>query len=406
MESKNVNLIDYIYVLVKWRKLIVTYFLIVTVAAVIISLLLPKWYRSTAVIMPPTTSFPGLEIASLVSKLPISGLGLPGMGSEETQSFMAILKSRTLMERLIYRFDLINVYEKKDIELALRAFSENIEIVLEDEGQISISVLDKDPERAAGMAQTMVSALDSIYTNLNVQKARNDRVFIEDRLNQNKRDLKTAEEKLRDFQSEHGVVDIPEQTKAAIIGAAELQSQIYATEVELGTKKIYFAADHVEVMLTQSKLRELKKKLAELKLGVPGNRNGSINKNDDLFIPFESVPDLGMEYFRLFREVEVQNRIFEFLTQMYEQAKIEEAKDTPSLQVLDSPRVPLRKAKPKRAIVVLVACLFSLILTCIYVFSKEFFSNLGNRDSSSAEKLHWIRDQLKNDLSFRKKNRS
>lgn len=401
IESKNVNLIDYFYVLVKWRKLIIINFMIVSVAAVIISILMPKWYQSTAVIMSPKSQSLGLDIASMVSKLPISGLGLP-VGSTETQAFMAILKSRTIMEEIIRKYDLIRVYERKDIELTLKALAENVDVALGDEGQIVLSVLDRDPERAAAMASSLVSALDSIHTQLNVQKARNDRIFVEERLTKNKKDLKKAEEQLKTFQEEYGVVDVPEQTKAAIATAAEIQGIIYASEVELRTKEKYLAPNHDEIINLKRKLNELKKKLGELKFGVE-SANGGFANRDNLFVPFESVPNIGLEYIRLLREVEVQNKIFEFLTQMYEQAKIEEAKETPSLQVLDHPRVPLRKAKPKRAIIVIVAALFSLVLSSLYVFAKEFMNNVMIQNSQSSERMRWIRDQMKSDFNFFRK---
>ena len=242
--EKKVNLIDYLYVFVKWRKLLITNFFIVCVVAIVISLLLPKWYESSAVIMPPKSDFNNLNISALVSKLPFGGLGIP-MGSEEVQAFMAILKSRTIKEIVINKFNLIEVYEKKDIERTLEALEDNIEGTLGDEGQILLSVLDQEPKRAAEMANTLLSALDSIYTQLNIQKARNDRIFIEKRFTQNKEDLKTAEEQLKAFQEKYGVIDIPEQIRVAIGSAAEIQTLIYMTEIELGIKQENLASSRL-----------------------------------------------------------------------------------------------------------------------------------------------------------------
>lgn len=404
MENKKTNLIDYLYVVVKWRKLIVTNFLVVSIISVIISLLLPKWYRATAVIMPPQNDFSNLGLSTLVSKLPFSGLGIP-LGSSEVQSFMAILKSRTIMEIVINRFDLTHVYKKKDIERTLKAFANNVDVTLGDEGQIILSVLDKSPERAAEMASTFLTSLDSIYTHLNVQKARNDRIFIEKRYNENKRDLRTAENNLKAFQEKYGVIDVPEQTRAAISNAAELQSQIYVSEIQLGLKQKHLAPGHVELQREREKLTELRKKLSELRFGnLQSDKDGS--DSEDLFIPFNQIPKLGLEYVRLLRDVEVQTKIFELLTQLYEQAKIEEAKDVPNIQVLDYPAVPLYKAKPKRAVIVIVAGLLSLIFSTVFVFSKEFIQGLLERRDEQGEKVLWIQQQLVRDLSrFRRRKK-
>jgi len=403
--EKKVNLIDYLYIFVKWRKLLITNFFIVCVVAIVISLLLPKWYESSAVIMPPKSDFNNLNISALVSKLPFGGLGIP-MGSEEVQAFMAILKSRTIKEIVINKFNLIEVYEKKDIERTLEALEDNIEGTLGDEGQILLSVLDQEPKRAAEMANTLLSALDSIYTQLNIQKARNDRIFIEKRFTQNKEDLKTAEERLKAFQEKYGVIDIPEQIKVAIGSAAEIQTLIYMTEIELGIKQEHLASSHILILQDKLKLSKLKKKLSELKAGN-SNSNGRLVPEADLFIPFDLVPEVGLEYLRLYREVEVQNTIFEFLIQLYEQAKIEEAKDIPSIQVIDYPAVPIYKAKPKRAIIVIVAGLFSLIISSIFVFTRETLRNIVTKGDAHSEKVIWIKEQINHDMRFlrRKKNK-
>ena len=394
MEERQVNLIDYFFVVVKWRRLLIKNFLIVSVASVVISLLLPKWYESQAVIMPPEEEISGLNISALLSKLPLSGFGLGGE-SNQVLSFMAILKSRNIKEKIVRKFNLIEVYDKKDMDRTLKKLEDNVEFVIGDEGQIVISVLDRKPERAAAMVNEFVHLLDSLYTRLNIQKARNDRMFIEKRFNQNKADLSKAEEALKAFQEKYGVIDIPEQTRAAISSAAELYSLIYLTEIELAVKRRYLSPTHNELRRKEAELQELKRKLAELKVGSPAN--GDLAKNDELFIPFEQVPDLGLQYIRLYREVQVQNKLYEYLIQLYEQARIEEAKDIPSIQVIDYGAVPIYKAKPKRAVIVIVAVLLSLIVSLIYVFAREYLDKALERQDSESEKLEWIRSQLAQD---------
>ncbi|MFQ5639066.1 MAG: GNVR domain-containing protein [bacterium] len=281
----------------------------------------------------------------------------------------------------------------------------HIEFIIADEGQIFVSVEDKIPERAAEMTNTFVALLDSIYTNLNIEKARNDRIFIGQRFEQNKSDLRNSEEALKDFQEKHGIINIPEQTKAAITSAAELQSLVYTTEIELGIKQKYLTSNHIEILQTKTKLKEFKRKLRELKVGTSTNDGGFIEQND-LYIPFEHVPEIGLNYVRLLREVEVQNKIFELLIQLYEQAKIEEAKDIPNIQILDYGAIPIYKSRPKRSIIVIVAGLFSLIITCTFIFMQQFLKNAASRQDDQAEKLKWIQSELRDDLRFIRKKRS
>lgn len=406
MENKEVNLLDYGVVLVKWRRLFIVNFLVVCTITAIISLLMPKWYRSTAILLPPEDSNADmLNLASLVSNLPIKGLGL-NLGSNQVTSYLAILQSRTVREEVAVRFNLQELYDQKDIEKTLEELDDNVSFTIGKEGQIFISVLDQSPQRAADMANTFVALLDSLNKNFKITRARNNRILVEKRFNENINTLGRVETELKQFQEKHGVIDIPEQTKAAILGAAELQAQIYATEIELGVKEQYLKTDHASIVEGRATLRELRRKLGEMEgSALPQAANGQAEA-PRLFIPFTRVPELGLQYARLYREVLVQNKLFEFLFQMYEQAKIQEAKDSPTVQVLDPGRVPIRKAKPKRMIMVLVAGLLSLVLTGIYVFGKEYLDSLQARGGETADKIDWIKAQVQHDVKLLRKRSS
>jgi uncharacterized protein involved in exopolysaccharide biosynthesis len=346
-----------------------------------------------------------LNLASLVSNLPIKGLGL-NLGSNQVTSYLAILQSRTVREEVAVRFNLQEVYDQKDIEKTLEELDDNVSFTIGKEGQIVISVLDKSPERAANMANTFVMLLDSLNRNFKITRARNNRVLVEKRFNENVNTLGKVETQLKQFQEKHGVIDIPEQTKAAILGAAELQAQVYATEIELGVKEQYLKTDHASIVEGRAMLRELKRKLNEMEgSSLPQATNGHAEA-PRLFIPFTQVPELGLQYARLYREVLVQNKLFEFLFQMYEQAKIQEAKDSPTVQVLDQGKVAIRKAKPKRMIMVLVAGLLSLVLTGIYVFGREYLDSLQAKGGETADKIDWIKAQMQHDVKLLRKRSS
>ncbi|MEK7728300.1 MAG: GNVR domain-containing protein, partial [candidate division KSB1 bacterium] len=290
-------------------------------------------------------------------------------GSDEAMTYMAILKSRTVREAVIRKYDLINVYEEDDVEKTLKAFDENLDLTLEREGTITISVLDQSPERSAAMANSFAEFLDSVNVELSIQKARNNRIFIEKRFSQNKDDMRRAEDEMRAFQEKHGAIALPVQTEAAIKGAAALMAEIAATEVELGVKQKSLTPTHIQVIETKNKLFELDKKLNEMKYGSPAAHGAT--KSDQIFIPFTAVPEIGLEFARRFREVEVQKTLYQFLIQQYEQAKLQEAKDVPTIQILDRAVPPLHKIKPKRMLIVALASISATMILATFLLIAE-----------------------------------
>ncbi len=372
--SEHLTLMDYLVIFARQRWLIILNFVVVTILAFVVSSFLPKWYRAKTTILAPRKETGLMGLSSLAANLPFAGLDL-FKGSDEVMTYKAILESRSVMEAVAKKFDLQSRYKAKNMENTIKTLREKVKVEILEEGPLTISVLDKKPERAADMANAFIFYLDSLNTKLNVQKARNDRLFIEKRFNQNKSDLAKAEMELKQFQEKYGAVSLPEQTEAAIKGAAELQAMIFATEVELGVKNQYLTSDHDEIIQTKYKLAELRKKLDEMKFGSFQAKE-SKNRNQELFIPFTEIPGIGLEYARLFREVEVQNKLFGFLIQQYEQAKIMEAKNIPTVQVLDQAVPPVRKAKPKRLFIMLGAGLVSLFLSLAFVLLVEHIQRL------------------------------
>lgn len=374
MDKKEIGAWDYLLALYQRRKLLALNFVIVAAITTIIVFLLPKWYQATAVVMPPKKDLGMLGLSSALANLPVGGFDFL-KGSDEAMTYMAILKSRTVREAVINKFDLIRIYEEDDIEKTLKAFDENFDLTLEREGTITISVLDQSPQRAADIANAFAEFLDSVNVELNIQKARNNRVFIEKRFNQNKEDMRRAEEEMRAFQEQYGAIALPVQTEAAIKGAAALVAEIMATEVELGVKQKSLTPTHIQVIETKNKLIELNKKLNEMKYGntAAHSKTNGASRSDQIFIPFTEVPEIGLEFARRYREVEVQKTLYQFLIQQYEQAKIQEAKDVPTIQILDRAVPPIHKTKPKRILTIVLAGVSATLLLVISIFMLERF---------------------------------
>jgi uncharacterized protein involved in exopolysaccharide biosynthesis len=395
------HLFDYLYLLVKRRKFIITTVLAVGILTAAITLLMPNWYKATASVLPPKrpggllSLLEGSGFSSVLKNLP--GLGVRIGGSQEAYSYMAILQSRTAMERVVEKFNLMAVYEitKPSMEKAVKALRQNTEFDFATEGNITVTVYDKDPRRAAAMANHFVELLNELSLQLGTQEARNNREFVERRYFKNLQDLKNAEDSLRVFQQKYGIYALPEQTASAIKAATELKSEAMAKEVELGIARQSLGAENSRTKALQMQLGELNKKLLEMKFGTADWYN---DKSLSLFVPFKDVPELGTEYIRLFRDFEIQNKLMSFLLPLYEQAKIDEQKDTPVVLVLDEAIPPERKTRPKRSLIVLIFMSLAFMFSTTWVLVREIY----DREREKNSKLIAIAEELKRGRFYQK----
>ena len=263
-DSKEWSFIDIVFVLIPWKKRIIITTLSVMILTAGVTLLMDKWYESKAVIMLPEKSVSALE--SLGGSL--SGLGqslLGGTGVTGPQRYIAILKSRRLKEAVIDKYDLIHVFELEPTLKDTLALIELLDETILSEsntknGTITITVRFKeDAGKTAEMTNFVVSKLDEINRELSTEQAKSSRLFIEKRYNDARTDLKKTEDLLNQFQNKHGIIALPEQTKASIEAAAEVQAQITATQTEYNVLKNTLGANHPELLNLQSKIQELTK---------------------------------------------------------------------------------------------------------------------------------------------------
>jgi tyrosine-protein kinase Etk/Wzc len=379
-EKSSESFILFLSILWKQRKLLVRNFVIASLIFVGISLLMPKTYKATTTLMPPVSDLNMGMLGMAMASSPLSAFMGNG-GNSETMSTISILQSRTLAERTVDNFNLMDYYDVEKKEEALKIFSESSAIGIDDEGTIRVEfylsttwfsskendVITKN--LVADICNYMAQELDSLNTQLKTEQARFNRLFIEERYMQNKEDLRIAEEQMREFQKKYNMVALAEQTSATIEAAATVQAQIIAGEVKIQTMLNSLNADNPELRSLQKEVETLNEKLVDLEEG----RNIS-----EIFPGFKSVPDLGVAYGRLLREIEIQNTIFTFLTQQYEEAKIQEAKDTPTVQVLDPAVAPWKKARPRRSLFVLFWVTTVMLGSMIYVNYKPVIKQIAS----------------------------
>mgnify|MGYP002280721180 FL=1 len=280
------------------------------------------------------------------------------------------------MEKVITKFNLIEFYKVDNMEEALEDLEDAAEFEIEEEGTIHISIavetgwlhFNEDEivakQLCADITNAFVSELDELNKKLNLERASFHRKFIEERYLQNVKDLHTAEDKLKNFQETNDLVSIIDQIAAVIESASIIKRKILLDQIQLEIYKDAFNPEH-------SKLEQLKKEIEEFKFKLNELENGSVNDSlgDKLFLTISDIPDLGLNHLRLQRELEIQTELFKFLTMEYEEAKIEEAKDIPTVQVLDEAKIPERKSRPRRVLLVVSVFLVNIILNVLFIIS-------------------------------------
>jgi uncharacterized protein involved in exopolysaccharide biosynthesis len=354
--------------------------------SVVIALLIPNRYQSVARLMPPDNqSSSGLAMAA--SALTGGTAGLGGIASEllglksSSDLLAGILTSRTAQDKLIQQFDLRRVYRDRRTEDARRDLAARTDISIDRKSQIiTIKVADEDPHRAAALAQAYVEELNCLVAEVSTSAARRERIFLEGRLQAVNQDLEAAEKEFSQFASKNTAIDIKEQGRAMVDAAATLQGQLIAARSELeGLRQIY-ADTNVRVRAMQARVAELENQLQKV-----GGKDDSISvqraaPSDSLYPSIRRLPLLGVAYADLYRKTKVQEAVFEALTQEYELAKVQEAKEIPTVKVLDPPNLPEKKSFPPRTLLTLLGATLALACGVTWVFGSALWERTDPAD--------------------------
>jgi uncharacterized protein involved in exopolysaccharide biosynthesis len=359
MDQQEIDLKDIFKIVWKWRTKIILFVFIITSISIGISLILPKWYKAKAVVLAPESSSTSLNPMAILGDL---GLGPMTGGNENVFRYLAILKSRSIKELMLQKFNLKEHYKLKYAELALKKLNKNLIFEVGDEYQVEISMFDKDQDMVANMTNYVIHCLDSLNIELTVSQARNNRQFMEKRVNAVLDSLEIVSNQLAKYMKDNGILSLEDQVSVGVQQAALIQSLIIQKEVEYEVASKSFNENNAFVKQKKNEIQSLERKYSEY-----------INNNsiDNLIPNFSRVPDLQLELIKLQRQVEYYSKLVEYLGPLYEQQKFEEAKNIPTLQVLDYAVRPELKAKPKRAIIVILVFILSGFLAVSYVVVKE-----------------------------------
>jgi capsule polysaccharide export protein KpsE/RkpR len=367
-----------------------------------IAFLIPARYDSEVQLMPPDSGSGG--VMALLAGLGggegstsggsgglgggLAGLAGDLLGMKNTGAlFIGVLQSRTVQDRVIDEFNLRHVYGVRLEAQAEKKLADRTDISEDRKsGILSVTVSDHDPKRAAAIAGGYVNALNYLMANLNTSSAHRERVFLEGRLGNVSKDLETAEQDLSQFSSKNTTIDVSAQARAMLESSAMLQGQLVAAESELEGLRQIFTDNNVRVRSTEARIAELRQqiqKMAGQAGAAPAPTNDAANANG----PYPSVrqlPLLGVGYADHLRRVKVDEAIFETLTKEYELAKVEEAKEIPTVKVLDAPDVPERKSFPPRLAIIALGTIFVMILGVTWVIASASWHAVDPRDPRKA----------------------
>jgi uncharacterized protein involved in exopolysaccharide biosynthesis len=364
-----------------------------TLLALIVAFLIPARYESKTQLMPPDQHSGAMGLLAAMTGGLGGGssanagagggaLGMVGdmLGLKTSGAlFISMLQSETVQDHLIDQFDLRKVYRVATYKAARKILTNHTEINEDKKSDvISITVTDHSPQRATDLARAYVQELNHMVVDLDTSSAHRERVFLEGRLKVVKKDLDASSKAFSEFSSKNTAIDIKEQGKAMVEAAAVLKGQLIAAQSELSGVEQIYTADNVRVRSLRARIAELQRQLE--KLGGSAGDDSSGSNSDQMYPSIRQLPVLGVPYYDLYRDVKINETVFETLTREYELARIQEAKEVPNVVVIDVAKLPERRSGPPRTLIVLLGAVLSLCVAAVALFGRDAWHGLDSHD--------------------------
>lgn len=373
------------------------------ILGLLIAFLIPPRYTSTTRLMPPDNQQGALPEAMMslratgISQIATNMLGL----GSNSDVFVGILTSRTVQDKIINEFNLKQVYSTSRMDDARKALASCVAVSVDRKNDmINISVTDHSPQRAAAIANAHVEELNRLVVELSTSSARRERVFLESFLVQVKQDLENTEKEFSQFASKNSAIDINEQGKALVGAAANLQGQLIVAQAELEAMRKVYSDSHVRVRAAKARIEELQAQLKKLAGKDQADSVGAETSAPELYPSIRKLPLLGVTYADLYRRVKVQETIYELLTQEYNLAKVQEARDMPTVKVLDPANTPDRKSFPPRLLIATFSMLLAFAFAIAIVLGSKSWNDRDPQDLSKAVATEiWIDIKAKRFMS-------
>lgn len=393
-ESDEISLLDILVLLAERKHIILWVTAVSMILATVLALVLPQRYTANVSLLTPQQN------TSMGSALASQLNGMGGMAAlaggtlglkSPNEIFVAMLKSRTIEDAMVQRFDLMREYHERYLSGARKAFEQHASVDANGkDGLIHISVYDHDPNRAAELANGYVDQFRKLSENLAITEASQRRLFFQEQLEEAKSNLANAEEALKKTEQTTGVVQLDSQARALVESATMLRAQITAKEVQIQSLRTFATSENAQLIQAEQELESLHSQLAKL--------GGDVAETDDgLIVPKGRVPEVGLEYVRKLRDVKYHETIFDILARQFELAKLDEAKEGALIQMVDAAVPPDRRSFPKRSLFALGGLGGGFILGIIVTILLAGFERM-NKDSETTAKLR----SLARALSFKR----
>jgi uncharacterized protein involved in exopolysaccharide biosynthesis len=394
--NNDIHLLDYLIILAKHSRMIVYVSVAIMVLTYLILVALPNKYTVRARLLPPQQNL--TLSAQLLNTL--GGGGTPGAAAgvgggiaagllglkSPSDLYVSMMLGETIFDRIIKRFNLRKLYKEKYIETTRRALSKFVNISAQKDGIITVEVTDKDPKRAAEMANAFADELDKLLQGLATQEARGRLAFLEKERDQANQNLTKAENALRSFSEQHNVIQIDTQTRGVLEYTARLRAEIDAKEVQIQVMRQQATRFNYDMVKLETEVQGLKNKLKM------AEKQYDPTCVDDVCLTTDKVPALGLEYLRLYREVKFQNALHQLYSKVVELARMDMVKDFSVVQVVDQ-ALPPEERSNRRFLPALLTGFVTGFIMIFFAFILEFWQKAeGNEENS--RRLKALRDNL------------
>ncbi|MDI3295459.1 GumC family protein [Janthinobacterium tructae] len=385
--NDEIHLLDILTALARQKKILFMVPLVTGALAIAAAFLIKPTFSSTAVILPPQQQSSGVSaMLGQIGGLAGAAGGIAGL-KNPNDLYVAMLQSRTIADKLISHFDLKSRFEVETLDEARRKLEGMATSSSDKAGTISVLVEDKDPKFAAELANAFVSELSNLTKGLAITDAAQRRLFFEKQLIAVKDDLANAEIALRKTQESTGMLQLDGQVQGIIRNVAQLEGTIAAKEVQLNAMRSFATNNNPDLLRLQGEIQGYQAQLEKLK-------TGKLSKDGDLMVPTGKIPEVGIEYIRSLRNVKYQETIFELLSKQYELAKIDEAKESSTIQILDKAVPAEKKSKPKKMIIILLGFIGGGFLALFLALTRDAYLR-SSQDESSKYRWNVLRNAWK-----------
>lgn len=392
--EEEVHLLDYFIVLAKYSRMIIYTSGLVTLLTLGYLLTQPNQYTAKTTILPPQQN---VTLSSqLLDSLGVSsGVGTGGMATggglaaflglkSPGDLYVGILNSTTVFDRIIDRFNLKEAYDQKLMDMVRKKLAARSDMKTGKDGLITVAVTDESPKKAAEMADAFVEELDRLLQEIAVKDANNQLVFLEKERDKANLSLTQAENALKTFSENSSIIQIDAQARGMIEYIAQLRANIDAKEVQLQVMRKHAAPSNFDLIRTETELKGLRDKLKAAE-GQMADQSCA----GDVCIVTGKIPSLGLEYFRLYREVKYQEMLYQLFTKMMELARIDAARNlmVEKVQVVDKALPPGLKSKPTRAITSLLVGISTFIVMVFFAFGREYWGKISQTEAARLQEL-------------------